>query len=185
MLFNLSKRRDAGPADLVALLAACHERIRRFVALAHRVATHEDAPGDEITAACEQVDRYFTLALPLHVADEEESIAPRLRGRSSAVDGALDTMKRQHRAHEPELVAFLRAVGAVGRDPGDEAAKAALLERARDLDAELTEHLEMEETVLFPAIREHLSPDVQAEIVAELRKRRGDPDPAGPPRRAP
>ena len=54
--------RSAAPADAVALLLECHGRIRAFLAMARRV-------GEAI-----QVHRNFTLALPLHARDEEESI---------------------------------------------------------------------------------------------------------------
>jgi len=166
-------RADRSP-DLVALLLACHARIRHFVALALRVATEDDAPVNEVAAACAMVRRYFTQALPLHVADEEESITPRLRGLSSEVDEALAAMASQHREHEPLLAAFLAAVEDAERDPRDEATKARLLERARALDAAFTEHLELEEAVVFPAIAGELSPETRAEIIAELRRRRGD-----------
>src|SRR5690606_15926791 len=80
MLIELSTHRRDTPRDLVDLLGECHARIRRFVELAHEAAIRMDAPVEQVIQACADVERYFVEALPLHVADEEESIAPRLKG---------------------------------------------------------------------------------------------------------
>ena len=173
MLINLSPRRSADPQDLVDLLRACHARIRHFSALAYEAATRHDAPADQVKEACARVERYFREALPLHVADEEESIAPRLRGLSPEVDRALDTMEHQHEQHGPRLAVFLRMVAAVGRDPHALRFKDTLATIARDLERDFAEHLALEEAVIFPAIRELLSEKIQARIVDELRSDSG------------
>ncbi|HEU5061001.1 MAG TPA: hemerythrin domain-containing protein, partial [Kofleriaceae bacterium] len=90
---------SGGEGDPVDALLACHDRIRTFVALAGRAAAGAGAPG-EIAEACRRIERYFREAMPLHVADEEESILPRLRGREAALDRALAEMHEQHSAHE-------------------------------------------------------------------------------------
>src|SRR5690606_21064266 len=100
-------------------LLACHERIRRFVAMAFATATREEAPASDIAEACARVRRYFTEALPLHVADEELSVLPRLRGTSAEVDAALATMQEQHARHQPLLGRLLELTEAVGQEPSD------------------------------------------------------------------
>jgi hypothetical protein len=64
----------AETGDVVDLLLACHERIRFFIDLAIRIADTTDASNEEIREAAARVVRYFSESLPLHVADEEESI---------------------------------------------------------------------------------------------------------------
>lgn len=171
---------QADGEDLVDLLLACHQRIRRFVRLAHTAATHPDASSGRIGEACAEVERYFRQALPLHVADEEESIAPRLRGRSPEVDRALATMERQHQDHGPQVEALLQASGQVRRCPGRQGARDALAAAARRLEAAFAEHLGLEERVIFPAIRELLSREVQGRVVEELRLRRREDRPQPP-----
>jgi hemerythrin-like domain-containing protein len=171
VLLDISKPRGGADDDLAGLLLACHQRIRRFIGLAHAAATRADVPAAEVADACVQVARYFTEALPLHVADEEDSILPRLRGRSPELDRALDAMADQHTEHEPGISALLEALGAVARDPGGADVKAALAEVARRLEAEFAEHLSLEESVIIPAVRE-LPADLQATIIGELRRRR-------------
>lgn len=172
MLTKLSSERRSPPESLVDLLAACHERIRRFTALAVEAAKRKDAPPEKIIEACADVERYFSQALPLHVADEDESIEPRLRGRSAKVDHALDTMTDQHARHSPMLELLLGALGEVRRDPQDETARDALAAAANVLQMELEEHLSLEERVIFPAITDYLSRDAKARIIEELRQRR-------------
>ena len=172
MLTQLSARRDNVPQDLVDLLGECHQRIRRFVDLARQVASREDAPLDQVAQACADVERYFVEALPLHVADEEESIEPRLRGLSPSVDHALDAMTHQHQEHASNLEALLRATAKVRCEPHDERARGELATAAIALEIEFEKHLALEENTIFPAIRELLPPEAQESIIVELRQRR-------------
>jgi iron-sulfur cluster repair protein YtfE (RIC family) len=171
-LITISSGRSQAAPDLVDLLLACHERIRRFVGAARQVGEQLAAPHDQIVEVCRQVERYVTESLPLHVADEEQSILPRLCGRAADVDRALATMADQHARHELPLAALVRAVAAVGQSPDDKRLREPLAAAARDLEREFAEHLALEESIIFPAIRRLLAADVQAQIAAELRHRR-------------
>lgn len=157
--------------DLVGHLLECHGRIRRFVALA-RTAGAASEGSDEIVEACAAVERYFERALPLHVEDEERSILPRLRGKRADVDEALGVMEAQHQAHQPLLEEMLAASRSLRERPGDSARRDRLRVAAERLSAEFAPHLELEESVVFPAIRSLLGPAVHAEIRAEQRQRR-------------
>jgi iron-sulfur cluster repair protein YtfE (RIC family) len=165
-------RQPRSQDDLVGLLLECHERIRRFVALA-RAAGEAASPSEEqVREACASVERYFEEALPLHVLDEEESILPRLRSHSAEVDAALSTMHAQHAEHGQPLRTMLRACATLREAPTDHARREALSAAASELERAFEAHLRLEETVLFPAIRASLSESVQADIVREVRGRR-------------
>ncbi|OQX66650.1 MAG: hypothetical protein B6A08_19455 [Sorangiineae bacterium NIC37A_2] len=175
MLIQLSSSpRESTPKDLVDLLLECHGRIRQFVRLAREAGTNFEAPHEQIARACADVERYFAEALPLHVADEELSIEPRLRGLSPEVDRALDWMHVEHRSHELPLALLLGAAAEVQNDPKDRRARAALAQSACELDAAFEKHLAEEENVIFPAIRALLSPETQETLRDELRERRGE-----------
>src|SRR5690606_36498562 len=105
--------------DLVGLLLECHERIRRFSTMALEVGRRRHLPAAEVLEAARRRERYVRVALPLHVADEEVSVEPRLDGLDAAVDAALETMEEQHRAHEPLLRELLEALVAVQEAPAD------------------------------------------------------------------
>ena len=143
--------------DVVDLLAACHERIRKFSAMACAVAKGQ---GSDLREAAGAVRRYFADAFPLHVADEEELLAPVVALPAGIHD--------DHLAHAPEidrlvaLCADIEVGGAVSPELGPLAEK---------LRRELDEHLSLEERELFPAIRA-LPADARALLREGIRARR-------------
>jgi hemerythrin-like domain-containing protein len=159
--------------DIVDLLLECHQRIRYFVGLASRLAHTSDASHDEIRDAAARITRYFSEALPLHVADEEQSVLPRLSSRTPELDATLESMHREHLEHEPQLNALLELCGTLQASPetldelrGSFQRVASILEKA------LSAHLEQEEQIILPAIRTCLSSEEQATMLTELRARR-------------
>ena len=119
--------------------------------------------------------RYFRVALPLHVADEELSIRPRLLAAPAApaVRLALDAMTQEHAAIDALVTALLPRWAALAAGPGELASLApALAEDCADLRRRFDAHLEQEERTLFPAVREHLGAASLA-IRAEMAARRG------------
>jgi hemerythrin-like domain-containing protein len=163
---------DAGK-DVVDLLLECHERIRSMTALARRLAGASGLPDAEVVDAADRVRRYFGVALALHARDEDESVLPRLRGRSPDLDRELTDMSREHGEHDDPVARVVAACDALAEQPARLAEVApALDDAARELERHFAVHLEREERVIFPAIRQHLAPDELARMVEELRARR-------------
>ena len=65
----------------LAMLTACHDKVRHFAALSLKLAAHIEAKGcdDEAREPASNILRYFDVAAPLHHADEEEDLFPALR----------------------------------------------------------------------------------------------------------
>ena len=165
--------KPAAPGDAVDLLLECHARIRDFLALARRLGEAGQPSPEAVADAAVRVHRYFTLALPLHARDEEESIAPRLRGREPALDAELDAMVREHVEHERPLGLLAAACAELARDPGRHAELAGVLTQATaELVRHFGEHLAREEDVILPAVRRLLDGATDAVIVKEIRLRR-------------
>jgi hemerythrin-like domain-containing protein len=180
MLIRLGKAATTGGA--VELVLECHERIRHFCALARRIPGAALENPAAIAEAAERVRRYFVEALPLHARDEEESLLPRLRGREPALDAALAAMTREHGEHAAPLAAVVAACETLAREPGRLAEVApALAEAARELEAHFVVHLAGEETEILPAMRRLLDAATDAEIVREIRARRGAGETFAPP----
>jgi iron-sulfur cluster repair protein YtfE (RIC family) len=159
VLFSIGKK-STDAEDLVGALAACHARIRSACATACAIAES----GEDAREESEAVRRYLTEALPLHVTDEDESLAPRLRGKDPTLDATLARLAADHHAHE-ELVAAV--VDALER--GD---RGALRRAAPVLRDALETHLVDEETNVFPAIRAHVGTEEEAAVRAEMKQRR-------------
>jgi hemerythrin-like domain-containing protein len=148
----------------------CHERIRRFLDGARRLAALTNpldplAPGGAAMCA-----RYFREGLPLHALDEDLTLAPRLRPRASPeVADALDRIAADHDLVDEATEALLPTLDAVAKGapvPAD------LAERVERLAGILEPHLEVEEQVIFPAARAVLPAALLPEIRAEMAKRR-------------
>ncbi len=166
--------KPTSPGDAAGLLLECHERIRSFLALSRRIA--ESAPSEEHAAladAATRVHRYFTEALPLHARDEEESVLPRLLGKSPTLDAELSVMAREHADHERPLARLAEACQALAGEPSHRAELVATIANATaDLERQFAGHLRREEEVIFPALRQLLERAADQEIVAEIRARR-------------
>jgi hemerythrin-like domain-containing protein len=165
--------RSVAPADAVDLLLECHGRIRAFLALARRLGEANDESAEAVSDAAIRVHRYFTVALPLHARDEEESIQPRLRGRDPLLDLQLDVMVREHQEHQRPLGRLIEACAEIGADPGRHALLASsVLHAATELERHFLDHLAREEEVIFPAVRQLLDAATDATVVKEIRLRR-------------
>ncbi len=176
MLLNLGRKQTPAPDDLVGLLLECHGRIRTFVRLARTVAAAPDAPAEAAGLAAGRVRRYFAEALPLHVADEEQSVEPRLRGRDAALDRALGAMRREHAEHEAATARLVELCALVEADPAQLAGLAGELGAlAARLDALFEAHLEAEERSIFPALGALLGEAERRAAIDELRARRRPP----------
>lgn len=81
------------------LLRACHEKVVRFTTLAQRLQAHVRTHGADAQAqdAAQAVLRYFTLAAPLHHADEDDDLFVALRalGRP-ALTARIDALQAEH-----------------------------------------------------------------------------------------
>lgn len=170
MLLQIGRRQHE--PELVELLTECHTRIRGFLDLAHRLATTPGLLPDDITGAAGQVHRYFTTAFPLHMADEDELLLPRLRGRETALDAALDRMEADHEEHVDLVERLVALCDELMSDPRRLAARARLLgETVDELTLGLEAHLSLEELVIFPRL-DRLSTVERAAIRREMRARR-------------
>lgn len=156
------------------MLTACHERIRDNLVLARRIATERQIDPEDLRQAAERVQRYFGIALPLHVADEDASIAPRLASSSAVLSVTLDVMHQQHLTYHPLLEWLVDLCSRVAQKPEEiTATRELILQTLALLETPMQTHLELEEQVVFPAVA-RLSTEVQASIVSEMRARRAE-----------
>ncbi len=157
-------------ADPVASFLECHDRIRTFLAGLGRLAALDDLADPRAPDAARACARYFSIGLPLHGQDEDESLSPRLRlVATDDVLDALDRMTQDHREMDgglPMLLAQLEGVIA-----GDPPAPEALRASHRWLEALMDAHMAMEEAIIFPAARGLEAAELSA-IAAEMRGRR-------------
>ena len=165
---------SAGP--VAARLLECHERIRRFTAMALRLAASHAAPLSERVEAARLLQRYFATALPLHVADEDGTVMPRLLAAQpdEPLRAALQQMESEHLLIDALLPTQLEAWARLEATPALLPTLApALLQGATLLEESLRTHLELEERVILPALDRLLPRPLQAQMVEEMKARRG------------
>jgi hemerythrin-like domain-containing protein len=168
MLTTLGKRSNEQPT-MRDLLVDCHARIRTFCALAKRLS--QGGRTEQIRSAATQLHRYFGIALPLHLRDEDESIRPRLeRLGDRTLSDALRVMTHEHVAADIALAELLEQWEAIAHDPSDARCFAAYKPTVW-LDRHLLAHLHDEETRIFPLL-DRLPRAQWDAIVGEMKARR-------------
>ena len=160
--------------DAVDLLTGCHDRIRHFTGAAVRLAHAQGATADDISQTAARVHRYYTVSLPLHEADEEDTLRPRLAViADEKMSHALAAMHEQHQAIDELLDRLLPLLVLVQSNAENlHAVAGEMCSITRALDEIFRAHLQMEEEVIFPAIRAVLAEGVREEMLGEMRARR-------------
>lgn len=170
---QIGAKPDSGFEDPLGMLKDCHRRIEQFLGILCAVA--ERARGramtEEEAAAVQAAIAYFRVGGQRHNADEEESLFPRMRAGGDTEDTG--ELEHEHRdagalhARVEELYAEWLANAGLSTEKQDElAATTAGLKRL------YTQHIEREETVVFPRAARTLNAEAIAEMGREFRARR-------------
>ena len=176
MLSQISPATSSPPKteDAVDLLTGCHQHIRHFTGVAAKLAHAQGATSEEIVRAAAAVHRYYTVSLPLHEADEEETLRPRLEAIADEnIRHSLSAMSDQHLAIDELLERLLPLLVMVHNNPDTlHDAGAEMCSITKALDEVFRGHLQMEEEVIFPAIRAMLPENTQEQMLREMQERR-------------
>lgn len=176
MLVQIGQRSLA--QDVVELLHECHARIRTFLELARRMAATPTLDAVDTRTTAGQVRRYFTLAFPLHLADEDEILMPRLGNQNTGLDAALAKMHADHEDHAEAVRRLVAICSALEQEPQQLPVRAEELGEAAVALANVIEpHLQLEEETIFPALKQ-LPREIRDEMRHAMRERR---EPAASP----
>ena len=157
--------------DPLAMLSACHLRIRKQLATLARLEHHlpEHGHDDDARAAARAILRYFDTSTVHHPQVEEASLLPRLVARVTEARALADRLMREH----GELAERWRKLRPLlsGIAAGQRAVLPPNL--VREIAAAYHAHIELEESELIPLAREALPADEVATIGREMAHRRG------------
>lgn len=166
------------------MLATCHERVERMLALTAKLQQHllDEGCDEPARQAARDVMRYFDIAAPLHHQDEELHVfPPLLAGPNAALRALVQRLQQDHRQMEvawTEARRTLQAVAdssAAGWTPLTAAQTGAL----DQLAALYRRHLDDEDRQAYPAAQAALSPAAVQAMSEDMMRRRGVP--ASPP----
>lgn len=170
MLATLGARSQVD--EVVEVLTACHRNIRHHFVIARRLVVRgPQCELQEVRDIAAQIRHYFGVALPLHVADEEQTIAPRLC-LDPSVATLVKRLTRDHAHHQSLVDTLVALCGEVEQAPERLSAINGRLSKPVELLAtDLAMHLELEERLMFPLVRS-LPLSVRSEMHTEIRRRR-------------
>jgi hemerythrin-like domain-containing protein len=177
MPLAISQALESDFSNPLGMLGDCHRRIARF--LEALISVTEQARGgglnDEQREALEKALTYFHDAAPKHTADEEDSLFPRVRARTAG-SGKRSALLTLLHADHLAVVERHHAVERLGRawirdGLGTEDTQH-LLDLLYWLRKTYQEHIEIEETQLFPFAARVLSKSDLREIGREMAQRR-------------
>ena len=161
------------------MLAACHERVERMLALQAKLQRHLLDTGCDEPArqAARDVMRYFDVAAPLHHQDEELHVfPPLLAGSDAALRELVQRLIQDHRQMEAAWTQARRVLQAIadsrpaaGWTPLTPAQRAAL----EDFAALYRQHLDDENGVAYPAAEAALPPEAVRAMSEDMMQRRG------------
>src|SRR5688500_16610277 len=106
MTIQIGSKPDSDFTDPLGLMSDCHRRVERFLEPLIRLSAQlHGRPLTEVERkALDTSLRYFRLGAPMHTADEERSLFPRLRALNDpTVDAALEGvahLEAEHRVAE-------------------------------------------------------------------------------------
>ena len=164
----------AGLDEPFELLDACHERVKRSLALLLKLIAHAEQHGPDAQAAeaARDVLRYFSLAAPLHHEDEERHLLPLLYAseRAELVEAA-EQMAADHRTFRA-LWAEL-AIGLQTLADGQLPDLPRLRREAESFAALHASHLALEDKLVFPAAASLAEPATRQAMSEDMAARRG------------
>jgi hemerythrin-like domain-containing protein len=173
---------SAGFDEPMAMLSACHDRMRRSLGLLDKICARlEDGPVDAaVHVAAGDVLRYFDQAAPHHHEDEEQHVFPRLLAGTQDADvrKAVLQLQEDHLWMEAQWTRLRTPLGALttghadGFGPEEIAA-------VRQFIAVYEKHLRTEDTLVFPAVAALMDADALRGMGEEMAARRGAKPPAG------
>lgn len=160
------------------MLATCHERVERMLALQAKLQQHVLELGCDEPArqAARDVMRYFDIAAPLHHEDEELHVfPPLLAGPDSTLRELVLRLIQDHRQMETAWVEARRTLQAVA-DSAELGCTTLTTSQTGALNqfvALYRQHLASEDNLAYPAAKAVLSPAAIQAMSQDMMQRRG------------
>jgi hemerythrin-like domain-containing protein len=175
MAIQIGAKPDSGFDDPIGMLRDCHRRIESFLGILCVVVNRAQGRSltDEERDAIQASLQYFRTGGLRHTADEEESLFPRLRKSSAKSLEEIDRLEEDH--HEAsDLHGAVEGLYSTWIESGllELGATQELLSQTTRLKQLYSDHIEVEETIVFARALQVLDTHAIAAIGSEFRSRR-------------
>jgi hemerythrin-like domain-containing protein len=175
MAIQIGAKPDSGFDDPIGMLKDCHRRIESFLGILCLVVDRAKGRSlsDEERSAVQTALQYFRTGGQRHTADEEESLFPRLRKSAAYSFKEIDRLEDEH--HEANdlhgsverLYSNWIESGGLGFEETQQ-----LLSQTARLKQLYSDHIQVEETIVFARATEVLDNNAITAIGTEFRFRR-------------
>src|SRR5688500_14312108 len=180
MTIQIGSKPDSDFTDPLGLMSDCHRRVERFLDQLIRLTAqvYGRALTEVEREALDTSLRYFRLGAPMHTADEERSLFPRLRALNDrALNAVLEGVAGLEAEHRTAGAAHAE-IDELGhqwlrQDRLSAAESATLLRLVRALRAVYRTHIAFEDNELFPLASSRLDAASIEEMGREMALRRG------------
>lgn len=160
------------------MLRACHERVQRMLSLLGKLQAHVVRNGvdEQAQQAARDVMRYFDQAAPLHHEDEELHVFPAALSMGDAdATAGVKRLQADHHGMEAawrQLRVDLQAL--LDLPPSAPLTRAwQTAERVQNFSALYSDHIRIEEDLIYPAVEAGLTPESAERMGCEMAGRRG------------
>ncbi len=175
MAIQIGAKPDSGFDDPIGMLKDCHRRIESFLGILCVVVDRAQGRSlsDEERDAIKAALQYFRTGGQRHTADEEESLFPRLRKSDAQSFEEIDRLEDDHREASDlhgtveQLYSTWIESGVLGLEE-----RRQLLSQTSRLKQLYSDHIQVEETIVFARAVQVLDSQAIAEIGTEFRFRR-------------
>ena len=175
MAIQIGAKPDSGFDDPIGMLKDCHRRIESFLGILCVVVDRAQGRSltDEERKAVQAALQYFKTGGQRHTADEEESLFPRLREYDANALEEIDRLEQDHREANDlhgsveRLYSIWIATGGLGSTETEE-----LVSQTARLKQLYSDHIQVEETIVFARASQVLDTRAISAIGTEFRFRR-------------
>ena len=175
MAIQIGAKLDSGFDDPIGMLKDCHRRIESFLGILCVVVDRAQGRGltDEEHDAVKAALQYFRTDGQRHTADEEESLFPRMRESGACSLAEIDRLEGDHRVAN-DLHGSVERLYSTWIASGELTSSDALqLKSQTDRLKQLySDHIVVEETIVFDRASQVLDSHAIAAIGTEFRFRR-------------
>ncbi len=175
MAIQIGAKPDSGFDDPIGMLKDCHRRIESFLGILCLVVVRAQGrtSTDDERNAVQTALQYFRTGGQRHTTDEEESLFPRLRKSAAESFKEIDRLESDHHEANKLHESVERLYGKWFASGGLQVEETQqLLNQTRRLKQLYSEHIEVEEKIVFARAIEVLDHQAIAAIGTEFRFRR-------------
>lgn len=176
LLNKVPKQKSHGASfeDPLGLLTSCHDKIIHFSSTLYKLSTllRQDGWSEELSTTAKNIRRYFNIAGPEHHLDEEQHLFPAiiaydLKSEHQEIITLINQMIKDH----VESDALWEKIDLLLSQQSNDFKQ--LEKLSEQFEKSMHEHAELENSIIFPFAKTHISEKEFKKMGKAIAERRG------------